>query len=90
MTGIVRGGALNSACATGRRAPTFRRASVYTPTILLPYARRSKSLDTLIPILYLSGVSTRRLRGGAGRLARQGYSWLVGYDHRAAEGRLGR
>ena len=32
----------------------------------------------------------RRLRGGAGRLARQGCSWLVGYDHRATEGRLGR
>jgi putative transposase len=30
----------------------------FTPTILPPYARRSKSLDTLIPIFYLKGVST--------------------------------
>ena len=30
----------------------------FTPTILPPYARPSKSLDTLIPILYLKGVST--------------------------------
>ena len=30
----------------------------FTPTILPPYARRSKSLDVLIPILYLKGVST--------------------------------
>jgi putative transposase len=29
----------------------------FTPAILPPYARRSKSLDKLIPILYLKGVS---------------------------------
>jgi transposase-like protein len=30
----------------------------FTPSILPPYARRSKSLDVLLPILYLKGVST--------------------------------
>ncbi len=30
----------------------------FTPAILPPYARRSKSLEVLIPILYLKGVST--------------------------------
>ena len=30
----------------------------FTPSILPPYARRSKSLEVLIPILYLKGVST--------------------------------
>src|SRR5438874_10232402 len=30
----------------------------FSPTILPPYARRSKSLDVLIPILYLKGIST--------------------------------
>ena len=30
----------------------------FTPAILPPYARRSKSLEVLIPILYLKGIST--------------------------------
>lgn len=30
----------------------------FTPTILPPYARRTRSLDVVLPILYLKGVST--------------------------------
>src|SRR5437016_6838881 len=30
----------------------------FSSAILLPYARRSKSLEVLIPILYLKGIST--------------------------------
>jgi putative transposase len=30
----------------------------FRPTILPPYARRTKSLEVLIPILYLKGIST--------------------------------
>src|SRR5256885_9108415 len=30
----------------------------YSPSIVPPYARRSKSLEVLIPILYLNGIST--------------------------------
>ena len=30
----------------------------FTPTILPPYARRSRSLEVLVPILYLKGIST--------------------------------
>ena len=33
-------------------------ASAFTPAILPPYARRSRSLEVLIPILYLKGIST--------------------------------
>ena len=30
----------------------------FSPSILPPYMRRSKSIETLLPILYLKGVST--------------------------------
>jgi transposase-like protein len=30
----------------------------FAPSILPPYARRSKSIETLLPILYLKGIST--------------------------------
>ena len=30
----------------------------YSPSIVPPYARRSKSLEVLIPVLYLKGIST--------------------------------
>ena len=30
----------------------------FTPAILPPYARRSKSIETLLPILYLKGISS--------------------------------
>src|SRR5437868_7735377 len=35
----------------------------YSPSILPRYARRSKSLEVLIPILYLKGISTGEDRG---------------------------
>jgi transposase-like protein len=30
----------------------------FTPAILPPYVRRSKSIETLLPVLYLKGIST--------------------------------
>src|SRR5258708_38107134 len=30
----------------------------FSPSILPPYMRRSKSIETLLPILYLTGIST--------------------------------
>jgi putative transposase len=53
--------------AVGVRQPRVRdRAAAaddpdrihFTPAILPPYARRSKSLERLIPVLYLKGIST--------------------------------
>ena len=39
-----------------------------SPTILPPYARRNKSLEVLIPILYLKGVSTGDFEEALGAL----------------------
>jgi hypothetical protein len=54
----------------------------FSPSILPPYARRTKSLEVLIPILYLKGISTGDFEGGVGRLARQGRRRTVSLDHR--------
>ena len=62
---------------TGGRAPAARarpggrrRRSgfAFSPTILPPYARRTKSLEVLIPILYLKGISTGDFEEALGAL----------------------
>jgi putative transposase len=40
------------------RAADGRERICFSSAILPPYARRSKSLEVLIPILYLKGIST--------------------------------
>ena len=40
----------------------------FSPTILPPYARRTKSLEVLIPILYLKGISTGDFEEALGAL----------------------
>src|SRR5262249_2760767 len=42
----------------GRGAADAAGRIRFTPAILPPYARRSRSLEVLIPILYLKGIST--------------------------------
>ena len=44
----------------------------FTPSILPPYARRSKSLEVLIPILYLKGISTGDFEEALAALLGQG------------------
>jgi hypothetical protein len=48
----------------------------FTPAILPPYMRRSKSITTLLPVLYLKGISNGDFLAGARRLARQRCSRL--------------
>ena len=66
----------------------------FTPTILPPYARRSRSLEVLIPILYLKGISTGDFEGAlaallgkdapglsASTIARLKEAWLDEHEH---------
>ena len=58
----------------------------YSPSILPRYARRSQSLEVLIPILYPEGHLNRRLRGSAGGPRRQGRVRSIGVDHCPPQG----
>jgi putative transposase len=66
----------------------------FTPVILPPYTRRSRSLEVLIPILYLKGISTGDFEGAldallgkdapglsASTIARLKQVWLDEHDH---------
>jgi transposase-like protein len=61
----------------------------FTPAILAPYARRSRSLEVLIPILYLKGISTGDFEEALAALLGK-CSGAVGIDHRTPEGKLDR
>ena len=52
----------------------------FTPAILPPYIWRSKSVETLLPLLYLKGISTGNFLRGVGRLVWQGCRGLIGID----------
>ena len=58
----------------------------FWPSILPPYARRSKSLEVLIPILYLKGISTGDFEEALGGLARQGRRQAIGLNHCPPQG----
>jgi hypothetical protein len=64
---------------TGRTHPVFVGG-------FNPYARRLKSLEILVPILY-SRALRRRLRGGPHRAAREGCGRAVSLEHRGLSGR---
>ena len=62
----------------------------FSPSILPPYMRRSKSIETLLPILYLKGISTGDFSEALAALLGKDAAGLVGIGHRPAEGRLAR
>ncbi len=59
----------------------------FSPSILPPYMRRSKSIETLLPILYLKGISTGDFSDALAALL-EGCARPLGRRHRPAEGRL--
>ena len=58
MTGIGPVGVRQPRVRDREAAADDPRRVRFTPAILPPYARRSKSIETLLPILYLKGIST--------------------------------
>ncbi len=69
---------------SGWRAPaadTDREAAAsrirFNPTILPPYVRRTKSLEVLISILYLKGISTGDFERRWPRLWPEDFAWSV-------------
>ena len=61
----------------------------FTSAILPRWSRRTRSLDALLPILYLRGVSAGDFQGGARGPTRQRRAEPVRFGDRAAEGRMG-
>jgi transposase-like protein len=61
MTGIGPVGVRQPRVRDRAAAADDPRRVRFAPSILPPYARRSKSIETLLPILYLKGVSTGEL-----------------------------
>jgi hypothetical protein len=62
MTGIGPVGVRQPRVRDRAAAANDPRRVRFTPSILPPYARRSKSIETLSPILYLKGVRHRTIR----------------------------
>ena len=60
----------------------------FRPSILLPYMRRSKSIETLLPILYLKGISTGDFSEALTALLGKDAAGLSALGDRPAEGGL--
>ena len=72
---------------TARRTPAIRCGS--HPSILPRWARRSLSLDVLLPVLYLRGISTGDFQEALAALLGAGRAEPVAGRHLAADRRLG-
>src|SRR5438309_10413401 len=62
----------------------------FSPSILPPYMRRSKSIETLLPMLYLKGISTGDFSEALAALLGKDAAGLSASGHRSPEGWLAR
>ncbi len=60
----------------------------FTSSILPPYLRKAKTIDALIPWLYLKGVSTGGFGRGIAGVGRPGLQGAVGHDGDATDRQL--
>ena len=70
-----------------RRAPEQRER--FTPAVLPPYLRRTRSLEELIPWLYLKGISTGDFSEALQAILGPDATGALGHHHHPAQGRLG-
>jgi putative transposase len=92
-SGASRPGSARSTCAVRRCAtvpltPQSEKKIRFSSGILPRWARRSKSLDALLPVLYLRGISTGDFQEALWRASGQGCAEPVARRDRAADGRV--
>jgi len=76
-------------CVIARRTlPDPDRIRFFSVDPARPYMRRSKSIETLLPILYLKGISTGDFSEALAALLGKDAAGVVGIRHRPPEGRL--
>jgi len=76
--------------ARDRAAPAAGERIRFTSAILPKWARRTKSLDALLPVLYLRGISAGDFQEVLTAFARQGRAEPLAGGDRPAQGRVGR
>ena len=60
----------------------------FTSSLVPPYLPKAKSVEELLPWLYLKGISTGGLQRGAGFVAGSGCRWIVSFNDHTSQGNM--